>query len=98
MDSDTDPENGSLKTIVINFLAFTVIVTVALIISVFYGKFDANPHGSVVTDSNECSNIGINILKRGGNALDAAIASTVCSGVIDFHLTGLGGFVYVFFS
>lgn len=49
-------------------------------------------HGSVASDSYECSKIGVNILKKGGNSVDAAIASTMCLGVVNFHITGLGGY------
>lgn len=49
------------------------------------------PHGSVATDNAECSTIGTDILKSGGNAVDAAVASTLCMGVVNPHVTGLGG-------
>ncbi|XP_071440090.1 uncharacterized protein, partial [Hetaerina americana] len=49
------------------------------------------PHGSVASDSRECSQIGASILKKGGNAVDAAIATTICLGVVLPHLTGIGG-------
>lgn len=47
------------------------------------------PHGSVATDSLECSSVGTQILKEGGNAVDAAIASTFCLAVVTPHLTSL---------
>jgi gamma-glutamyltranspeptidase len=49
------------------------------------------PHGSVATDSAECSVVGTDIMKNGGNAVDAAIAATFCLGVVNPHVTGLGG-------
>nr|CAD7412340.1 unnamed protein product [Timema poppensis] len=48
-------------------------------------------HGSVATDSHKCSVLGTDILKKGGNAVDAAIASTLCVGIFNPHVTGLGG-------
>lgn len=47
------------------------------------------PHGSVATDSLECSNTGTSVLKLGGNAVDAAIASAFCLAVATPHITGL---------
>lgn len=52
------------------------------------------PHGSVVTDNYNCSLVGVLIMKKGGNAVDAAVASSFCMGVVHPHLIGLGGFVF----
>ncbi|KRH93429.1 Gamma-glutamyltransferase [Pseudoloma neurophilia] len=46
---------------------------------------------AVVADVPECSNLGLEILKMGGNAMDAAIASAICVGTINSFSSGLGG-------
>ncbi|KAI8587062.1 gamma-glutamyltranspeptidase [Geranomyces variabilis] len=48
-------------------------------------------HGAVATEVDVCSNVGVLILKQGGNAVDAAIAATLCVGSIDAFHSGLGG-------
>jgi gamma-glutamyltranspeptidase/glutathione hydrolase/leukotriene-C4 hydrolase len=40
-------------------------------------------HGAVASENELCSNIGVDILKEGGNAVDAAVATTFCIGVVN---------------
>ncbi|KAF3395492.1 Gamma-glutamyltransferase [Talaromyces pinophilus] len=47
--------------------------------------------GAVATESAICSRIGTDILDRGGNAADAAIASTLCVGTVGMYHSGIGG-------
>ena len=46
---------------------------------------------TVATDTPKCSQIGEDILKKGGSAVDAAIAAMFCLGVINMHSSGIGG-------
>lgn len=49
------------------------------------------PHGNVASDNAQCSQYGIDVLKMGGNAVDAAITTALCNSVTLLHLSGLGG-------
>ena len=40
-------------------------------------------HGAVAAENKRCSDIGVSALKDGGNAVDAVIAATLCSGVVN---------------
>ncbi|KAI1156639.1 gamma-glutamyltranspeptidase [Nemania diffusa] len=47
--------------------------------------------GAVACESKVCSQIGIDLLARGGNAVDAFIGAQLCVGVIGMYHSGLGG-------
>ncbi|RCI02959.1 hypothetical protein CU098_010091 [Rhizopus stolonifer] len=47
--------------------------------------------GAVAVELKECSDAGLDILKKGGSAVDSAIASALCIGVVNSFATGIGG-------
>ncbi|XP_046549555.1 glutathione hydrolase 1 proenzyme-like [Haliotis rubra] len=46
---------------------------------------------SVVSDTKQCSEVGTIVLAKGGSAVDAAIATALCSCVLNAQSCGLGG-------
>lgn len=43
------------------------------------------------SESKQCSNVGTNILERGGNAIDASISTAICIGIVNSFSSGIGG-------
>ncbi|XP_050529611.1 scoloptoxin SSD14-like isoform X2 [Daktulosphaira vitifoliae] len=54
-------------------------------------KMGVYSKAAVVSNGEPCANIGRNILKKGGNAIDAIIATLICDGVFCPEYMGLGG-------
>ncbi|KAF9071681.1 gamma-glutamyltranspeptidase [Rhodocollybia butyracea] len=48
-------------------------------------------NGAVASENLRCSEMGVQIMKEGGNGLDAAVASCLCIGVVNMFSSGIGG-------
>ncbi|XP_019362418.1 PREDICTED: gamma-glutamyltransferase 5 [Gavialis gangeticus] len=66
-----------------------------VVLAVFLTRPSCTPglylDAAVAADTQTCSNIGRDILKHGGSAVDAAIAALICSSVLNPQSSGLGG-------
>jgi gamma-glutamyltranspeptidase len=52
-------------------------------------------NGAVASDHPICSEVGNSILKEGGNAVDAAVATALCLGVANPASSGIGGGAFI---
>ncbi|KAI8375639.1 gamma-glutamyltransferase [Choanephora cucurbitarum] len=57
----------------------------------FKGHLVKGLKGGVAVEVQQCSEVGVQVLKDGGNAVDSAIAANLCIGVINNFATGIGG-------
>eukprot|EP00980_Cylindrotheca_fusiformis_P004801 scaffold1028_cov135-Cylindrotheca_fusiformis.AAC.11 len=58
-------------------------------------SLDGLKHGAVASDHKICSEIGMSILRDGGNAVDSAVATILCLGVANPASSGLGGGAFI---
>ncbi len=68
-----------------------VAVTLFLATNIFAGSQVTATHAALATSSPAATQIGLRVLKSGGNAIDAAVAVSFALAVLEPQSTGLGG-------
>ncbi|XP_057687566.1 gamma-glutamyltransferase 5a [Corythoichthys intestinalis] len=84
---------GRLYACIALIVLFCVIV-VSVCISQFTRRGcpkDSFSHGAVAADTGTCSQIGRDMLQKGGSAVDGAIAALVCTSLLNPQSMSLGG-------
>lgn len=97
-ETSTDPftqecacQRDGLTVIITACLTFATGVTIALIVQIYFGDPQVFNQGAVVTDVAQCTSLGLEVLKKQGSSVDAAIAAALCLGIVHPHTSGIGG-------
>ncbi|KAK5620770.1 hypothetical protein CRENBAI_018937 [Crenichthys baileyi] len=84
-------QRDGLTVIITACLTFATGVTMALIMQIYFGDPQVFNQGAVVTDVAQCTSLGFDVLGKQGSSVDAAIAASLCLGIVHPHTSGIGG-------
>ena len=93
---------ASKRLVFVALMIVVVAIAVAVALAVVLtqssdpsGQNRTRLQGAVASDSEVCSNIGADVMRDNGTAIDAAIATLICLGLIHPHSSGIGGGGYM---
>ncbi|MBD2144748.1 gamma-glutamyltransferase [Sphaerospermopsis sp. FACHB-1194] len=90
------PTITKTKNLIISFISLTAILTTQAVSATI--NVPVKSKNGMVTSANPlASEVGLSILKKGGNAVDAAVATTFAISVVEPFSAGIGGGGFLLF-
>lgn len=68
-------------TVIISAVVIIAIIGLALGLGLYYGLRSTSPRAAVAGGTDECIDLGMNILLKGGSAVDSAVGVVLCEWV-----------------
>ena len=98
---NTEASRVMKRRVILGFSVFLILLIGGLSVGLYFlsrfvlgtdeSKIQDESYGAVATLKQECTDAAVDIMKKGGSAVDSAITAALCQGLTVMQSSGLGG-------